>query len=384
MRLILALVLSGLLLAAGLVLWWFIRPVSPVFDGVPGLENWTLVPARGHNAFVDLVRWQGKLLLVHVASPYHAGTPRSRVVLGRSVDGRSFEKIASLRLPGRDIRDPKLGAIAGRLFLYVQANDSLFAIPSESLVATSEDGEQWTEFEPLDAPQGARFWRPKSPDGRTWYVPVVLRKPARALLLRSLDGRRWSEVSTIYEGEDADETAVAFGPEGRAVATVRLEPEQSGLLGSERGGTVIATADPPYQHWDRQTSHVTRLDGPALFAIGDRFFAVGRHQPGERGLFTRLGSAWSRKRTALYSVREMELSHLADLPSTGDTSYAGVVPDGDTLLVAYYTTRPDRDVPWLLGMFLPTEIRMARVPISWLLEAEESGFRRGRSAPVRP
>jgi hypothetical protein len=364
------------LLATGLVLWWLIRPG---FTGAPGLESWTVVPARRHNAFVDLVRWQGKLLLVYVASPYHAGTPRSRVIVRRSVDGRSFEQIASLRLPGRDIRDPKLGMIAGRLFLYVQANDSFFAIPSETLVATSEDGEQWTEFAPVDAPPGARFWRPKSPDGRTWYVPVVVRQPARALLLRSGDGRRWSKVSTIHEGEGADETAVAFGPEGRAVATVRLEPEEGGLLGSERGGTVIATADPPYQHWDQQTSRVTRLDGPALFAIGDRFFAVGRHQPGERGLFTRLGSAWSRKRTALYSVGETGLSHLADLPSTGDTSYAGVVFDGDAVLIAYYTTRPDRDVPWLLGMFLPTEIRMARVPISWLLTVEESGSRSGRA-----
>jgi hypothetical protein len=371
MWLTLVLALSSVLLAVGLVLCWLLRPGSPGFASVPGLESWTVVPARGHNAFVDLVRWEGKLLLVHVASPYHAGTPRSRVIVRRSVDGRSFEQIASLRLPGRDIRDPKLGMIAGRLFLYVQANDSFFAVPSETLVATSENGEQWTAFEPVGAPPGARFWRPESPDGRTWYVPAVMRKPARALLLRSGDGRRWSEVSTIHEGEGADETAVAFGPEGRAVATVRLEPEKGGLLGSERGGTVIATADPPYEHWKQRTSRVTRLDGPALFAIGDRFFAVGRHQPGERGLFTRLGSAWSRKRTALYRVGETELRHLADLPSTGDTSYAGVVFDEDAVLVAYYTTRPDRDVPWLLGMFLPTEIRMARVPLSWLLAAEE-------------
>ena len=34
--------------------------------------------------------------------------------------------------------------------------------------------------------------------------------------------------------------------------------------------------------------------------------------------------------------------------------------------MSYYTSRTDRDYPWILGMFLPTEIRMARIPLDAL------------------
>jgi hypothetical protein len=81
---------------------------------------------------------------------------------------------------------------------------------------------------------------------------------------------------------------------------------------------------------------------------------------------TRLGGLFSRKRTAIFRVETDRLVHLTDLPSQGDTSYAGVVRRGDDLFVDYYTSRIDRDWPWLLAMFLPTHIRMARVPLAAL------------------
>ena len=61
----------------------------------------------------------------------------------------------------------------------------------------------------------------------------------------------------------------------------------------------------------------------------------------------------------------------AHTPSSGDTSYAGVVLRGDDLYVDYYTSRIDRDWPWLLAMFLPTDIRMARVPVAVLRAASK-------------
>ena len=63
---------------------------------------------------------------------------------------------------------------------------------------------------------------------------------------------------------------------------------------------------------------------------------------------------------------------LSDLPSAGDTSYAGaVIRDGD-LYVAYYTSRIDRDYPWLLGMFLRSDVRMARIPVEALLARSDA------------
>ena len=53
--------------------------------------------------------------------------------------------------------------------------------------------------------------------------------------------------------------------------------------------------------------------------------------------------------------------YLTDLPSAGDTSYAGIVQRGNDLYVDYYTSDVNHDWFWLMGMVSPSEIRMARV-----------------------
>jgi hypothetical protein len=62
-------------------------------------------------------------------------------------------------------------------------------------------------------------------------------------------------------------------------------------------------------------------------------------------------------------VDPAELRLLTVLPSAGDTSYPGAVVVGDEIMVSYYTSRTDRDYPWLLGMLLPSELRLARLPL---------------------
>ncbi len=77
--------------------------------------------------------------------------------------------------------------------------------------------------------------------------------------------------------------------------------------------------------------------------------------------FAQQGSIVSRKRTSLFRVKPEGLIYLTDLPSAGDTTYAGIVQRGDELLVDYYTSDISRDWFWLMGMISPSEIRMARV-----------------------
>ena len=72
---------------------------------------------------------------------------------------------------------------------------------------------------------------------------------------------------------------------------------------------------------------------------------------------------YSRKRTSLFLVEESGLRYLTDLPSSGDTSYAGVVMQGDELYASYYTSPPEHDITWVMGMFRPSHIRMARIDL---------------------
>ena len=170
--------------------------------------------------------------------------------------------------------------------------------------------------------------RPITSDKLTWYAPAHRIDHGTAVLLRSTDGVNWTIHSTIFEGKEerADETAIQFLQDGRIVAATRLEAGSS-LFGSQQAGTLISVAASPFTAWTQITkSHVTRLDGPTLFGIGNQVFAVGRRQTRIAGPFQWMGSAISQKRTALFLVKENAegLIHLTDLPSSGDTSYAGV------------------------------------------------------------
>jgi hypothetical protein len=264
---------------------------------------------------------------------------------------------------GKDIRDPKLAVIGGRLFLYALPNSSTMATPEGSVLATSEDGVHWSDFAAV-GPEGWLFWRPKSPDGgRTWYVAAYWHAHGAAKLLRSTDGVAWEEVSTIHEGEGNDETAIEFLSDGRLIATARLEMTPDAVLGNAEAGTAILVSPPPYDEWQKVRVANTRLDGPNLFTLDGQVYAVARWQPPPFGPLTRMASTLARKRTALYRVEPDRLVWLSDLPSAGDTSYAGVVRRGDHLLVDWYTSDIERDPPLILGMFQSSDIHFARIPV---------------------
>jgi hypothetical protein len=362
---------AALVLLVAVLVYFWARPNRAEVDARLGLESWEIVADGEHNSNTDMILWRGQFLLVHAASPYHLGTTRSRLLVKRSEDGRAWETLARLRVPGHDIRDPKIVEIGGRLFLYALPNQSVYATPIGTVLSTSENASDWTPFEPV-GPPGWLFWRPKTRDGKTWYVPAYWHEHGESILLRSADGREWTRVSTIHRGEANDETAIEFLPDARLLATARLEVEPDTLTGSRDASTLLAVAEPPYERWIHRKSTVTRLDGPALFSYTGRVFAVARYQPGARGWPTWLGSVWSRKRTAIFRVEPDRLVYLSDLPSSGDTSYAGVVLRDGHLWTEYYTNRIDRDYPWLLGMFLPTDLRMARIPLEALLAVSDA------------
>jgi hypothetical protein len=323
-------------------------------------ETWTAVDDGRHNSNTDLIYWNDAFHLIHASSPFHFASEDSRLHILRSTDGRNWHQIAEFDAAGEDIRDPKFAPIGDRLFLYALKNTDFTAEPYQTVYAVSEDGVAWSDFGEIE-PRGWLFWRPKTQDGETWYAPAYWHEHGKAALLRSTDGENWTTVSEIHEGDRGDEPAVEFLPDGRLLATVRLEMSDS-WRGHPEGSTLIATSEPPFETWQPSTkSQVTRLDGPALFTYNDKVYAVGRYQPHVAGPFDWQGSIFSRKRTALFLVEEDRLTYLSDLPSSGDTSYSGVVRRGDYLYVSYYTNDVKRDYPWILGMVSPSAIRMARI-----------------------
>ncbi|MCW5806415.1 MAG: hypothetical protein KIT31_28890 [Deltaproteobacteria bacterium] len=332
------------------------------------VEHWTAISDGLHNLTTDLAWWRGSYYLVHSSSPWHMASTDSRIIVWSSPDARAWTKIAELRMPGADIRDPKLAVIGDRLFLYVLRNDQLVAEPSATAFTFTDDGVRWAPLSPC-GPDGWLFWRPKQ-RGDRWFVPAYWKDHGRSILLSSTDGASWEEVSRIHDGDRNDETDLEFLPDGTAVVTARLEISDS-MFGDDGACTLIATAPPPYTTWTAERCATNRLDGPCLFAYGDTVFAVGRrHRRVRGGRFNRRAGFLGRKRTALYAVdpARRELVHLVDLPSAGDTGYPGVVLHGDSLTICYYTNDPTTDPSWFVGMFLPSEVHIARLSLAKLAQ----------------
>ncbi len=365
------LVLKGLaLLAIGLVLLYgYTRSNRAEISPALKIETWDVVNDEQHSSNTDLLHWNGAFYLVHAAAPFHFASQACRLILLRSSDARSWSRLAEFGGSAgvengiHDIRDPKLAVINGRLFLYALQNVTFNPEPYTTVYTVSDDGGQaWSPLQFLQ-PEGWLFWRPRSRDGVTWYAPAYWREHGKAALFRSSDGIQWEMVSTIYDADRCDETDIEFLPDGRLLATARLEFSDS-IFGHPQGCTLVAVSEPPYTRWTPAAhSPVTRLDGPALFTWNERVYAVGRRQPDIAGPFRWQGSAFSRKRTALFLVLKEGLIHLSDLPSCGDTAYAGVAIQGGSLYISYYTNDPARDYPWIVGMLNPTRITLARLDL---------------------
>ena len=336
------------------------------------METWTVVNDGKHNAFTDLLYWRGEFWLAYISSPSHFASRHSRVVLLRSTDAKQWQQAAQFSGNGEDIRDPKLGIIHGRLFLFALLNKKFDAEPYKTIVTHSTDGSKWSDFEDV-TPDGWLLGRPVSRDDQTYFAPAHRIDHGSAVLLRSTNGIAWDIHATIQTGDRADETAVQLLSNGLMISASRVEAG-GGIFGHPEAGTQISSAQAPFSEWTSLTrSNVTRLDGPVLFTHNDHLFAVGRRQVRAAGQLRWQGSAIGQKRSALFLIRKKdgELIHLTDLPSSGDTSYPGAVIVNEKLFISYYTNDPGRDPAWLLGMLLPTQIRIAMIETSHLIEVEK-------------
>lgn len=346
-------------LTAGKLAGTFVPGQKQSVDRDVIVETWKAVFDGAHNSNTDLTYWNGHFYLCHQASPFHLGTSRSKMRLWRSVDAHNWELVREFRPEQWEYRDPTFGQVGDRLFIYFLPNRDRNPEPFTTAFTWSSDGTDWTPVQDV-ANEGWLFWRPKTLDNKTWYVTAYWHEHGRSQLLRSSDGIEWETVSYIWEGERNDETDFEFMADGRIISTARLEGEGT-WRGDNDGSTLISVAEPPYTKWTHAKSKVTRLDGPCLFPYNGRVYAVGRYQASFLPKYIEQGGLFAKKRTSLFLIEPERLLHLTDLPSAGDTSYAGIAIRGSEMYVSYYTSSPKRDPVWVNGMFAPSDIRMARV-----------------------
>jgi hypothetical protein len=128
----------------------------------------------------------------------------------------------------------------------------------------------------------------------------------------------------------------------------------------------VCWASKPYAKWSCPDEFSGfRLDGAVAWYWRKRLFVVARKHIPSGDLY--------RKRTALYEITgDLEggpiyIKEWGELPSAGDTSYAGVSPlGGSRFLVSWYSSPPADDPSWIAGIVGPTDVWQAVLDVSRL------------------
>jgi hypothetical protein len=331
-----------------------------------------------HSENTDLVNWQNAIWLVHRTAESQVLGPNSSLRVSKSVDGgKTFALQAVIQAPtDRDIRDPHFYVVGDKLVI-----KTLCRLPVNSTrdsnvdtlpqTTTSADGVTWSALAPITDGMGTTWdthslWRIKQ-QGGVYYSAAYLDGDLSVTLYSSTDGLTWAKGADIYtvSADTPLETELTFMPSGKLLALVRMDGTDAELLGdSGRLRTNVCWADPPYTSFScPQIFNGERLDGPLSFFHDGRLFVIARKHLG----------ADDRKRTSLYEITgtleggPLSIMEWGELPSAGDTSYAGIATvDATHSVVSWYSSSIPLDEGWALAMFEPSDIWLGTIDFSKL------------------
>lgn len=345
-------------------------PMKQVVPG-PGLP--ADLPLMQANNNLDVISFGGEYFLVFRTAPFHFASPKTRLYVLRSSDRQHWQRDGEIFL-GSDMREPRLLAFNGKLFLYFfQAGTEMLKFEPKHIFASERLAEgQWSKPRAVYEP-GYVVWRVKA-HGDKAYMSVYYgsniyasgKNAGEVRLLVSPDGYMWTPISEQPQMTDvgAEEAEFEFDEEGNLVIVVRQEV---------RGGSTVCMA--PKENlgeWRKQFSPY-KYDSSYMFRRGKDFYVIARRNVSgtcdlgldmlPKSLRIKLNFAHyslTRKRTALYRVdlENMCLVPLFDFPSKGDTAFAGLAPiDAHSYYMVNYSSPIEGwDWPWLFGQLQPTHV----------------------------
>lgn len=314
--------------------------------GVTVTKIWDKAP---YNAFTDLILFKGQFYCSFREGENHVFGADGTVRILRSNNGKQWESVADLAVPGIDLRDPKLSITSdGRLMVII--GGSIYHGKTlkgrKPQVSFSTDGQTFSTPQPvtMDADitsWGSWIWRVTWHDGVGYAIdyqigPEERRGPNKIVLVKTTNGTHFSKVSELEVDGFPNESTVRFDHDGTMHVMVRRE------LDDQMG--VMATSTSPFTKWTYEKMNY-RLGGPNfLFDKDDRIIATTRVYTPEvyTGLLTNNGQGGTFK-------------ELLRLPSGGDNSYAGMVFKGKYLWISYYSGHEGK-----------TAIYLAKVPVKFI------------------
>jgi hypothetical protein len=357
-----------------------------VSDPVPVVPSPTLPPGldlERSNNNLAIALHDGRLFLAFRTAPIHFASPNARLVVLSSPDlGRTWA-LETTVATGRDLREPFLLEVAGRLQLYfVELNERFYRFEALALWRSSRCGAGcWTAPEKWGAPNEIT-WDFKVRGGRAWMTSYrnkryeLQTRPVEIRFQTSTDGLDWTDVGEgpVYRG-GATEASFEFDRGGSLWAITRNEDGDESGFGSHvvsaEAGTLGAWRFP-------KRSDPQKFDSPRLFRYGREIYLVARRDlgppfgmrfaslsGGARKVFAWASYSLQPKRTALYRLdpQARRFEPIVDLPSAGDTAYPSVVrlSPHEFLIANYSSAFRHKERSWFWGQLNSTGIYFLRV-----------------------
>jgi len=373
-----------------------VGPVRPIAPG-PGLPPGLRVGRSNNN--LDVIHYDQRLFLAWRTAPIHFASADAAIHIVVSDDtGATWQHETTIEMQ-RDVREPRFVSWRGRLLVYWFSAGTTTARFEPDVIWVRERATDGAWSAPLAiSPPDCVVWRVRPVADRlvmTLYRgagslftahPVPLTVEAWA----SDDGLSWSPLDpdrpVVHEG--GSETDFVELDDGRVLAVVRKEGPEAGwgadICASEPGPAAAALA-----RW-RMRPDPRKFDSPYLFLAGEQPFLITRRQLAFGGRFdlglrplppllrTKVNQIayWlTPKRTALYRIDPDALTATwcTDLPSAGDTAFAGSVPldaeDRDApgttrhLVFNYSSPLTKGWWPWVVGQLGPTHVYATELTI---------------------
>jgi hypothetical protein len=342
-----------------------------------------------HSENTEMIRLGRRILLIFRGGEQgQIGSARARIKVFESRDrGRTFRLLSEVNandLPGgRDIRDPKLVEMGGKLFLYAISRVPGFhyrdlAGQAWTVRAESADGGRtWTPpvrtYQDVDAADVETFWGFWRYTKRSYVDAGKRRRTLFATgyqdfdtavgLFASEDGITWEKRATIISSYNdvPSEAELQFFGKNRDIAVALVRLDNQDILAD--GQTAICTSHDPFVDWECGRRIEQRLDGPT--------WVVRRaHGRMRNYVFARKHLPCTFKRTAIYELRgdltnpaaAIEVCEIQELKSSGDTAYTSLAPlSRNRSLLAWYSSPVDQELPWFQGISSPSDIWLADV-----------------------
>ena len=289
-----------------------------------------------HAAFTDLCEnpfdgTSSSLLCVYREADTHV-SPNGKIVLCE-IDKKSMTSntLKELQIPGSDLRDPKFSFDGECLFITAYAKTLLDngSISRHMVSYSSTNGKTWSA--PNHFGDDA-WWIWNCDRYKSYFYGFAYNRAAESISLYrgNLDNSMHCYRENVFGLEKSgkgypNESALLFDGQGNANVFLRRD--------ADTFSAQFGFSQPPYSEWEWHDLGVY-IGGPAAAKLENgNFLVAGRHVDWDSESFsTRL---WH------FDTKTKTLSELLTLPSSGDTSYPGLVINDDILYASYYSSHID-------------------------------------------